>query len=79
MVSKPNPDEDSPATVLGMLTGLIVGEVGAALATIGGLWSAFACMTQASQLPRSEQWKFYLVSGGLFVAILTVCRLTRRS
>lgn len=79
MVSKPNPDEDSPATVLGMLTGLIVGEVGAALATIGGLWSAFACLNHAKLLPHSEQWKFYLVAGGLFVAILIVCRLTRRS
>ncbi|TXI87395.1 MAG: hypothetical protein E6Q40_05035 [Cupriavidus sp.] len=79
MDSKPNPEEGSTATVLGMLTGLIVGEVGAAFAIIGALWTAYACLNQASLLPRSEQWKDYLVAGGLFVAILTVCRLTRRS
>ncbi|MDB5345786.1 MAG: hypothetical protein JWP89_4163 [Schlesneria sp.] len=72
-------NEGSPANVLGMLTGLIVGEVGAAVAIIGGLWSAFACLNRASLISQTDQWKFYLVAGGLFVAILAICRLTRRS
>jgi hypothetical protein len=71
--------EGSPANVLGMLTALIVGEVGAAVAIIGGLWSAFACLNRASQISPNDQWKFHLVAGGLFVAILAICRLTRRA
>lgn len=71
--------EGSPASVLGMLTALIIGEIGAAVAIIGGLCSAFSCFNCASRVSPNDQWKFYLVSGGLFVTILAICRLTRRT
>lgn len=71
--------EGSPASVLGMLTALIVGELGAAMAIIGGLWSAFSCLNRANHISLNEQWKYYLIAGGLFVAILAICRLTRRT
>ncbi|HEY4259888.1 MAG TPA: hypothetical protein VGM98_07005 [Schlesneria sp.] len=72
-------NEGSPANVLGMLTALIVGEIGAAVAIIGGLSTAFACLNRASYGSPNDQWKFYLAAGGLFLAILAICRITRRT
>jgi hypothetical protein len=69
--------KDSPAGgfggLLGSIIGLIIREVGAAVAVVGGLWAGYAAIA-AAQRSSNYPWPLYLVGGGIFVAIVIVCR-----
>ena len=74
-----NQGEGSVGSTLGMIVGLIAGDVGAAIGVIGALWAAFSCMNGAVRVPPDSQWPMYLVSCGTFVALVFACRWRRRS
>lgn len=71
----------SAAKLLGMFFGLATGGLGSAVAVVGGLWTAFSCLNYVHHfaVPPSDRWKYYLIAGGLFVAILVACRWPRRA
>lgn len=71
----------SAAKLLGMFFGLATGGLGSAVAVVGGLWTAFSCLSCAHHFAVSvdDKWKYYLIAGGLFVAILVACRWPRRA
>ena len=73
MVGK-SPNAGSTANVLGMLTGQIVGDLGAAVAVVGALWCGFSALNETHIPSLSERWKYYLIAGGIFVAVLAACR-----
>lgn len=73
MAADSDPEIRSFGAVLGALVGLIVKEAGAAVAIVGGLWTAFACLFRAERTLAPE-WPLYLASGGIFVAVLVCCR-----
>ena len=77
MVGNSDPEIRSFGAILGTLVGLIAKEVGAAVAIVGGLWAGFACLNRAEHLLIPE-WPLYLVSGGIFIAVLTCCRWRTR-
>lgn len=81
METKPPAGDVSPAKVLGMFLGLATGGLGSAMAVMGGLWTAFACLNQAIHpaVSQHDKWKYFLIAGGTFVAILAVCRWPRRT
>lgn len=62
-----------------MITGLVVGEVGAAGAVIGALWAGFSSLNTAERVAANEKWIFYLVAGGIFVTLLAACRIRHRA
>ena len=67
-----NQADNSPASALGMLVGLLARELGAAVAVIGGLTTGFCCLN--ASVPLDDRWKIYLIAGGIFVAVLVACR-----
>jgi hypothetical protein len=71
-------NKGSFAVGIGAFVGLIARDVGGAAAVVAGLWAGILCVKKAAESP-SPEWPLFLIGGGIFVALATVCRWRGRA